>query len=146
MEITHEKVDETLIITIKGRLDIATAPVAGNAIKKILGKDYPRVLFNFNDLEYLSSGGLRLILGVAKQLRRKEGKLVLCSLRQFVKEIFVISSFDSLRFINCMFQGKVRKSGYDFGQFFINTTVGFADLANVAANSPKLQPSKEYLV
>ena len=96
MEITHEKVDETLIITIKGRLDIATSPMAGNAIKKILGKDYPRVLFNFNDLEYLSSGGLRLILGVAKQLRRKEGKLVLCSLRQFVKEIFVISSFDSL--------------------------------------------------
>jgi phospholipid-binding lipoprotein MlaA len=50
-----------------------------------------------------------------------------------------------VRFINCLLQGKGRKAGYEFGQFFINTTVGFAGLANVAANYPDLQPSKEDL-
>jgi anti-anti-sigma factor len=96
MELTHEKEGENLMITIKGRLDAATSPVADNAIKKIMDEDCPRVLFNLNDLEYLSSGGLRVILGVAKELRRREGKFVLCSLNQFVKEIFVVSGFDSL--------------------------------------------------
>jgi anti-anti-sigma factor len=96
MELTHVKEGENLIITIKGRLDAASAPVADTAIKKIMAEDCPRILFNLNDLEYLSSGGLRVILGVAKELKRKEGKLVLCSLHQFVKEIFEVSGFDSL--------------------------------------------------
>jgi hypothetical protein len=34
--------------------------------------------------------------GVSKTLKRKEGKLVLCSLHHFVKEIFEVSGFDSL--------------------------------------------------
>ena len=96
MELTHVKEDENLIITIKGRLDAASSPVAGNAIKKIMQEDCSRILFNFSDLEYLSSGGLRVILEVAKKLKRKEGKLVLCSLNPFVKEIFVVSGFESL--------------------------------------------------
>ena len=50
-----------------------------------------------------------------------------------------------VRFINCLLQGKVRKSGAEFGQFFINTTAGFLGLANVAANYPELQPSTEDL-
>ena len=96
MKLTHDKKGENLIITIKGRLDAATAPAADDAIKKIMEQDHRRVLFNLNDLEYLSSGGLRVILGVSKALKRKEGKLVLCSLHQFVKEIFEVSGFDSL--------------------------------------------------
>jgi anti-anti-sigma factor len=96
MELTHEKKGENLIITIKGRLDAATANVADSAIKKLMADDCTRVLFNLNDLEYLSSGGLRVILGVAKEIKRKEGKLVLCSLHEFVKEIFEVSGFDSL--------------------------------------------------
>ena len=96
MELTHDKEDENLIITIKGRLDAASAPVADTAIKKIMEDNCRRVLFNLNDLEYLSSGGLRVILGVAKELKRKEGKLVLCSLNQFVKEIFEVSGFESI--------------------------------------------------
>jgi anti-anti-sigma factor len=96
MELTHVKEDENVIITIKGRLDAATAPVADNAVKKIMEEDGRRVLINLDDLEYLSSGGLKVILGAAKELKRKEGNLVLCSLNQFVKEIFVVSGFDSL--------------------------------------------------
>ena len=96
MELTHVKEGENLIITIKGHLDAATAPVADNAIKKIMKEDCRRILFNLNDLEYLSSGGLRVILGVAKEIKRKKGKLVLCSLHQFVKEVFEVSGFESL--------------------------------------------------
>jgi len=96
MELNHVQEGEITIITIKGRLDAATAPVADNAIKKIMDRDCPRILFNLNDLEYLSSGGLRVILGAAKAIKRKEGKFVLCSLNQFVKEIFVVSGFESL--------------------------------------------------
>ena len=96
MELSHMKVDENLIFTIKGHLDAASSPAAGNAINKAMREDCSRVLFNFSELDYLSSGGLRVILGVAKELKRNGGKLVLCSLNPFVKEIFVVSGFESL--------------------------------------------------
>jgi anti-anti-sigma factor len=72
MELTHDKKGENMIITIKGRLDAASAPVADTAIKKIMEEDCRRVLFNLDDLEYLSSGGLRVILGVAKEIKRND--------------------------------------------------------------------------
>ena len=109
MELTHVKEGEIVTITIRGRLDAATAPVADNEIKKIMDNDCFRILFNLNDLEYLSSGGLRVILGVAKELKRKEGKLVLCSLNPFVKEIFVVSGFESLIPIEDTFESGIRQ-------------------------------------
>ena len=96
MELHHVKEGQNVIITVKGRLDATSSSVAGNAIEKIMREDCDRVVFNFSDLEYLSSSGLRVILGVTKELKRKEGKLVLCSLNPFVKEIFVVSGFEAM--------------------------------------------------
>ena len=96
MDITHVKEDEISIITINGRLDAATAPAADKTIKKILNGDCLRMLFDFRMPDYLSSSDLKVILGAAKELKRKEGQIVLCSLSKFVKEIFEVSGFNSL--------------------------------------------------
>jgi anti-anti-sigma factor len=96
MDINHVKEGEITIVTIDGRLDAAAASVADKTIKNILKGDCVRLLFDFRTLEYLSSGGLRVILGAAKELKRRQGKIVLCCMSQYVKEIFEISGFDSL--------------------------------------------------
>jgi len=54
------------------------------------------LLFNLGELEYLSSAGLRVLLSAAKEMRRRDGKIVLCALNEFVKEIFEVSGFQSL--------------------------------------------------
>jgi anti-anti-sigma factor len=96
MEITHRVENEILIIAIRGRLDAATAPIADETIKKTLDENTNRLLFDLKDLEYLSSGGLRVILGAAKEMRRREGKVALAGLNQYVYEIFEVSGFKSL--------------------------------------------------
>ena len=96
MDINHLQEGEITIVTINGRLDATTAPVADKTIKKILKRDCLRMIFDFSTLDYLSSGGLKVILGTAKELKRKEGQIVLCSLSNFVKEIFEISGINSL--------------------------------------------------
>ena len=96
MDINHAKKGEITIITINGRLDADTAPVADKTIKKILEGNCLRMLFDFSALDYLGSGGLRVILGATKELRRKEGQVVLSSLSNFVKEIFLVSGLNSL--------------------------------------------------
>ena len=96
MDITHVKEGKISIITINGRLDAAAATVADKTIKKILKRDCLRMIFDFSVLDYLSSGGLKVILGATKELRRKEGQIILCSLSNFVKEIFEVSGLNSL--------------------------------------------------
>ena len=93
MEITHRVENEMLIIAIKGRLDAATVPIADEAINKTLEENTNRLLFDLSALEYLSSGGLRVILGAAKEIRRREGKVALAGLTQYVYEIFDVSGF-----------------------------------------------------
>jgi anti-anti-sigma factor len=96
MDINYVKEGEITIVTVNGRLDADTAPVADRTIKKILKRGCLRMIFDFSSLDYLSSGGLKVILGATKELRRKEGQIVLCSLSKFVKEIFVVSGFNSV--------------------------------------------------
>jgi anti-anti-sigma factor len=96
MDINHVKDGEISIIKISGHLDADTAPTADKTINKILEGNCLRMLFDFSALDYLASGGLRVILGAIKELRRKGGQVVLCSLPKIVKEIFEVSGFNSV--------------------------------------------------
>ena len=96
MEITQKEENGIIYISIEGRLDADSSPEAEKVVKEALEGQTNRVLFNLSALEYLSSAGLRVLLSAAKEMRRRDGKIVLCSLNEFVKEIFEVSGFQSL--------------------------------------------------
>lgn len=96
MEISQKEEKGIVSISIAGRLDADSAPEAEKVVKEALEGQTTRVLFNLGDLEYLSSAGLRVLLSAAKEMRRRDGKIVLCCLNEFVKEIFEVSGFQSL--------------------------------------------------
>jgi len=96
MEITAKEENGIVSIHIKGRLDADSSSEAEKVVKEALEGQTNRVLFDLGALEYLSSAGLRVLLSAAKEMRRREGKIVLCSLNEFVKEIFEVSGFQSL--------------------------------------------------
>ena len=54
-----------------------------------------KVIVDFKDLDYISSAGLRVVLKATKTLKGSGGAFVLCSLQDYVKEVFEISAFDS---------------------------------------------------
>ncbi len=92
-----------------------------------------RGLFTFNDKMYF---------WVLKPVARAYGFIIPEELRQAIRNAFYNIEFP-VRFVNSLLQGKVVKAGDEFGQFFINTTVGCLGLLNPAANYPRLQPSRE---
>jgi anti-anti-sigma factor len=96
MEISQKEENGIVSIAIKGRLDADSSLEAEQVVKEALGVDTNRLLFNLGELEYLSSAGLRVLLSAAKEMRRRDGKIVLCALNEFVKEIFEVSGFQSL--------------------------------------------------
>ena len=96
MEISQKEEKGIVSIAISGRLDADSSPEAEKVVKDALGAEANRLLFNLGELEYLSSAGLRVLLSAAKEMRRRDGKIVLCALNEFVKEIFEVSGFQSL--------------------------------------------------
>jgi phospholipid-binding lipoprotein MlaA len=92
-------------------------------------------LYVFNDKMYF---------WVLKPVARGYGFIIPEELRQAIRNAYYNIRFP-VRFISCLLQGKFRKSGYEFGQFFINSTAGCLGLLNPAANYPHLQPSREDL-
>jgi len=96
MEISSKEINGIVSVAISGRLDTYSVPEAEKVIETILKEDTHHLLFNFSDLEYVSSGGLRVILTAVKELRQKDGHVVMCCLTDYVKEIFEISGFTSI--------------------------------------------------
>ncbi len=54
------------------------------------------MLLNLQDVEYVSSAGLRSILVAAKLIQSNDGELRICSAREDVAKIIEMSGFDSL--------------------------------------------------
>ena len=96
MEISQKEENGIIFLAFKGRLDGTSAPEAEQTVKNILDAENTRLLFDLEFLEYLSSAGLRVILGAAKEMKRRNGKFVLCSLNAYVKEVFEVSGFGTI--------------------------------------------------
>ena len=96
MEITKKEENGVVSLVINGRLDAVTASDAEQAINEITKEQGVRLLFDLEPLEYISSAGLRVLLAAAKDLKRNNGKMVICALNEEIQKIFEISGFSSI--------------------------------------------------
>ena len=96
MEVTVKEVNEVSILSFEGNLDTNTAPQAQEQIDQLIDGGSSRILINFNELNYISSAGLRVLLATAKKLKATSGDLKICGLNQTVQEVFDISGFSSI--------------------------------------------------
>ena len=95
MEIIEENQSGINIFKLNGRLDSNTSQGFEKKIFQAIGDGSKSMIIDFKDLEYISSAGLRVILKATKALKREEGKMMLCDMQDYVKEVFEIAGFDS---------------------------------------------------
>ena len=91
MEITKDAQGEVLNIVLSGRLDTTTAP----QLEEIVIQDLNGVKelnFDFTDLAYVSSAGLRVLLAAQKTMKA-QGNMVIKNVNESVKEVFDITGF-----------------------------------------------------
>ncbi len=96
MNIAESKEGDVLVLSPEGRLDAQSAPGFQTQILESIAGGEIALLLDLEKLEYISSAGLRVILVAAKKLKDLNGKIVVCSLSDSVKEVFRISGFDSI--------------------------------------------------
>jgi len=95
MDITETKHDQYSVFKLNGRLDSNTAMGFEQKLFDCIENGTQRLILDFEELDYISSAGLRVILKATKSLKSADGKLILCEMQDYVKEVFEISGFDS---------------------------------------------------
>ena len=95
MEITEERRADILILHISGKLDAATSKTLEDKILSLISPTQVKLIIELSQLDYISSAGLRVFLLAAKRMDGVKGKIILCSLKDTVKQIFDIAGFTS---------------------------------------------------
>jgi len=83
--------DGVLIFKVQGRIDGANADEFLSLLRAGIRPNDRFVILDLDQLTYLGSAGLRILLMVAKKLHLKRGRLVTCSLSESARKIFDIS-------------------------------------------------------
>ena len=91
MTIEIKRTAEETTIEIVGRLDTTTAPELDKIINEDI-TDVKNLVLNFKGLEYISSAGLRVLLGAQKKMQ-KIGTMKLTNVREEVMEVFEMTGF-----------------------------------------------------
>jgi anti-sigma B factor antagonist len=96
VELTTTNRENATVIAITGRVDTATAPVLEQAINKEIELGHRKILLNFSQVTYISSGGLRVLLATAKKLKSPDDRFALCGLSAEVHKILRLAGFTSI--------------------------------------------------
>ena len=96
MDITTRTQNDVTIVAFVGSLDSKTSPQAQQALDGILAGGGRKLLIDFTALDYISSAGLRVLLGAAKRLSGAGSALRLFGLNESVREVFQISGFSTI--------------------------------------------------
>ena len=91
MTINETRNGEALVIEVGGRLDATTAPELEKTIDGIPA-DVKELVIDMEKLEYISSAGLRVLLG-AQKVMNKQGEMIVTNVSSDIQEIFDVTGF-----------------------------------------------------
>ena len=95
MEVIVKVQDGICILTLNGRLDASSSSEFREKILQLIEDGTKKVILDCENLDYISSAGLRVVLEATKEIKRNEGKIMLCTLQDYIKEVFEIAQFDA---------------------------------------------------
>ena len=94
MNIKKKKEGNTLFVKISGRVDTATSPEVDSYINENLD-GVTELILDFEEVNYVSSAGLRVLLSLHKKMSAKEG-MKLVNVNEAVCDVFEVTGFDEI--------------------------------------------------
>ena len=96
IDISEDRRTDAVVLALSGKLDATTAKTFEDKILAEIDSGDRRFVIDLSQLEYVSSSGLRFLLLAAKRLHSTDGKIVLCSLKEHVRQVFDLAGFSSI--------------------------------------------------
>lgn len=94
MEINKTQNGTEAILALEGRLDTVTSPSLEKELDTVMD-EAEAITLDFTKLDYISSAGLRVLLGAHKVMSRKGG-LKIINVNEVVREVFDVTGFSDI--------------------------------------------------
>lgn len=91
--ITEEKVT---ILAMQDRLDGQNTQILEETVESLLNDGVSNIIFDFMDLDYINSSGLRILVMAFQRLRSSGGSVFVCCARDYIEEVFEISGYNKI--------------------------------------------------
>ncbi len=96
MKMTTRKEGNDLVVEVSGRMDALTAPEFEKKMRQLMDQGRERFVVDMQQVDYISSAGLRSVLVISKALKAGRGRLLLAGLADAVREVFEMTGFDRI--------------------------------------------------
>lgn len=93
---TIQETDERFMVVLSGELDTAASEETAQALQPLLESKGKEIILDCTELEYISSSGLRLLLGILKQAGSVDSRVVLKNVNEVIRDVLEISGFISI--------------------------------------------------
>ena len=95
MTINVERDFELVTLEITGRLDTTTAPNLESVVNE-LSEDTKELVFDMSGVEYISSAGIRVLLGAYKKMKSNQGRSRIEKVNDMVREVFEMTGLSDM--------------------------------------------------
>ncbi|UCC45184.1 MAG: STAS domain-containing protein [Candidatus Zixiibacteriota bacterium] len=96
MEIELREEGGVVVLTLKGRLDLASGSGLKEQVKELLNKEKNLLHLNLSQVDFINSSGLGVLVSIMKEARLGKGRLTLSDLASYVREIFEITQLSHI--------------------------------------------------
>ncbi|MGH2987450.1 MAG: STAS domain-containing protein [Solirubrobacterales bacterium] len=94
LQIEAGREDDTYTIRLSGELDVGNSELVDEALLKAEATDAPRVLLDVEELRFIDSTGLRVILRATRRAEQTGHRLRLTRGRDYVADMFRLTALD----------------------------------------------------
>lgn len=95
-EISEEKTPEGIRVILSGHIDNNNAPLVERKLEEIAKRGDVNIVLNMNQVYYLCSSGIKVILKIYKETKNAGGKLKIEEPSPSVKNVLKITAFDEI--------------------------------------------------
>ena len=96
LAVTSRESNGVTFVKMQGSLSATTAEQGLQEMKKIVEAGAKKVVVNLADVDYISSGGIRVLILAFKQLNSVHGEMKIAAARGMVKEALEAGGFNLL--------------------------------------------------
>jgi anti-sigma B factor antagonist len=90
------KVGDVAVIKLSGRVDVQAALELEKEMNNILSSGFNKIVFDMNDVQHLSSSGIRVLISTLRRTMSNNGWVRLARVNQAVKKILKLVELENL--------------------------------------------------
>jgi anti-anti-sigma factor len=91
----ERRIDGIVVVELKGKIDTATAAATERLIYE-QSAGARQLVVDLSAVGYLNSAGLRVLVAAGRSIEAVGGRLILCAVPSYIKEVLDIAGLSSL--------------------------------------------------